>query len=269
MSRRAIKTEARAKQSHADRSLYRSRARFPGKWIGLLCAALLGLTLTGCRTKSFISTRQEVNLGKEGARQVEQEFRVDINSADADRVRRVGQSLVAHMDKRDVPYTFKVLDSKEINAFSLPGGPVYIFKGLLDMMGDDDDALAAVIGHECGHVNARHAAKQLSSQMATNILITLAIPTPATQNLAGLGSEILGLKYSREDEYEADRRGLSYAHYAGYDPQGMIRFFGKLNRLEKRQGGHDPEWLRDHPLTNARIQKAESIIEHTDYRYGQ
>ncbi len=269
MLRSAFKTSAPARLSPAPFFFSSLPTALAMRQAGLLCMVLLAMTLTGCRTKSFLSTRQEVNLGKEGARQVEQEFRVDTNSPDADRVRRVGQSILAHMDRRDVPYVFKVLDSKEINAFSLPGGPVYVFKGLLDMMGDDDDALAAVIGHECGHVNARHAARQLSSQMATNILITLAIPNPASQNLAGLGSQILGLKYSREDEYEADRRGLSYAHYAGYDPQGMIRFFGKLQRLEKRQGGHDPEWLRDHPLTKPRIDKAESIIEHADYRYGQ
>ena len=118
--------------------------------------ALLGTSLTGCRLRSVLSTKQEVNLGREGARQVEQEFRVDTTSADAERVRRVGQSLIAHMDRRDVPYSFKLLDAKEINAFSLPGGPVYVYRGLLDIMGDDDDALACVLGHECGHVNGRH-----------------------------------------------------------------------------------------------------------------
>src|SRR5262245_21151274 len=102
---------------------------------------------TGCRTRSFLSTRQEINLGKEGARQIEMEFRVDSKSADAERVRRVGQSLLPHIDKRDVPYAFRVLDHPSINAVSLPGGPVYIFRGLLDLMGDDDDALAGVIGH--------------------------------------------------------------------------------------------------------------------------
>ncbi|HZP80957.1 MAG TPA: M48 family metallopeptidase [Chthonomonadaceae bacterium] len=225
--------------------------------------------LTGCRTKSFLSTRQEVGLGKEAARQVEQELRVDTSSPDAERVRRVGASLLAHMDRRDVPYSFKVLDAKEINAFSLPGGPVYVFRGLLDMMGDDDDALACVLGHECAHINARHAARQISSQFATNILIGLAIPTATGQNLAGLGAELISLKYSRDDEYEADRRGLSYAHFAGYNPDGMIRFFAKLQRLEKRGGSGDPEWLRSHPLTGARIEKAKTLIEHQDYRYGQ
>lgn len=238
--------------------------------VGLLLV-VLSVGLSGCRTKSFLSTRQEVSLGKEGTRQVEQQFRVDTSSPDAERVRRIGERLLPHIDKRDVPYSFKVLDSPDINAFSLPGGPVFVYRGLLDMIGDDDDALACVMGHELGHINARHAARTISSQLATNILLTLALggASGTTQNLAGLAANLIDLKYSRDDEYEADRRGLSYAHFAGYDPHGMIRFFDKLMRMEKREGHGSPEWLEDHPLTKARIAKAEAIIDHNDYRYGQ
>ena len=230
------------------------------------CAAALGLT--GCRTKSFLSTKQEINLGKEASHEVEQQFRVDTKSPDAERVRAVGARLLPHLDRPGINYTFKVLDNKEINAFSLPGGPVYVFRGLLDMMGDDDDALATVLGHECGHVAARHAARQLSSGLTTSLLINIFIPNPAYNQLAGLGAGVAGLKYSRDDEYEADRRGLSYASEAGYDPNGMVRFFDKLSRMEHRQGANDPEWLRDHPLTQTRIDKAQAIIDKQDYRYG-
>lgn len=229
---------------------------------------LFTMSLTGCRTRSFFSTRQEVNMGKEISRQVEQEYRVETSTADAERVRKIGQALTEHMDKRDVPYTFKVLEDRGINAFSLPGGPVYVYRGLLDLIGSDDDAVACVLGHECGHINARHAAKQISSQYATNILL-IPIPNPTVANLAGGISDIISLKYSRDDEYEADRRGLSYAHYAHFDPNGMLHFFDKLSRMEKREGGIEPEWLQDHPLTKTRIAKAQSIIDHHDYRYGQ
>jgi len=207
-------------------------------------------------------------MGKEISRQVEQEYRVETATPDADRVRNIGQALMDHMDKRDVPYTFKVLDDRDINAFSLPGGPVYVYRGLLDLIGNDDDALACILGHECGHINARHAAKQISSQVATTILL-FPIPNAGAANLANGVSEIVNLKYSRDDEYEADRRGLSYAHFAHYDPNGMIHFFDKLSRMEKREGSIDPEWLQDHPLTKARIAKAQSIIDHSDFRYGQ
>jgi predicted Zn-dependent protease len=207
-------------------------------------------------------------MGKEISRQVEQEYRVETATPDADRVRKIGQLLVDHMDKRDVPYTFKVLDDRDINAFSLPGGPVYVYRGLLDLIGNDDDALACILGHECGHINARHAAKQISSQFATTVLL-FPVPNANVANIASGISEVVKLKYSRDDEYEADRRGLSYAHYAHFDPNGMNHFFDKLSRMEKREGAADPEWLQDHPLTKARIAKAQSIIEHHDYRYGQ
>ncbi len=239
------------------------------RYICALIAMVLGAGGSGCRTRSFLSTRQEIGLGKEGSRQVEQEMKIDTSSADAERVRRIGRSLLEHMDRRDVPYSFKVVDGKEINAFSLPGGPIYVYRGLLDMIGSDDDALACILGHEAGHVNGRHAAKQISSSMLNNILIAVAIPNSTGQNIAGLGSELAGLKYSRDDEYEADRRGLSYAHFAGYNPDGLIRFFDKLSRMEKREGKGDPEWLRTHPLTTTRIQKAQSIVDHNDFRYGQ
>ena len=208
-------------------------------------------------------------MGREGSRQIEMEYRVDTSSPDADRVRRIGQRLLPHVDKRDVPYAFKVLEEPSVNAVSLPGGPVYIFRGLLDAIGDDDDALACVIGHEIGHVNGRHAARQISSQYATQLLLIFGVPDPNIQQVAGLGAELVGLKYSRDDEYDADRRGLSYAHYAGYDPQSMIRFFEKLERIEKRQGKAPAEWLRNHPLSSARIEKANTLIENKNFRYGQ
>lgn len=153
----------------------------------VLCVILLWLPmLSGCRTRSFLSTKQEIELGKEGAREVEQEFRVDTTSPDAERVRRIGESLLPHMDRRDVPYSFKVLISNQINAFSLPGGPVYVFRGLLDLVGNDDSALACVIGHECGHINARHVARHISTDIIHSALISILFPNANVQNAVGL-----------------------------------------------------------------------------------
>lgn len=237
---------------------------------GLFIVATAALALngtTGCRGTNFLSTKDEVRMGRDASKEIEREYRVDTTSADAQRVQRIGERLLVHTDKREgVPYSFKVLDVKEVNAVSLPGGPIYIFRGLLDLIGEDDDALACVMGHEIGHINARHAAKQISQQIAANIGIAVLLKGQA-QDIAGLAANLLSLQYSRDDEYEADRRGLSYAYKAGFDPQGMIRFFKKLNAMER--GGGTPEFLRTHPVTQSRIDRAQKIIEAQDYRYGR
>lgn len=252
--------------SYARRYNQFNQSRFA---ICLLLGCLLSFPLLGgCRTRSYLSTEQEINLGKEGARQVEQEYRVVNSGPQVDRVRRIGNSLLSHMaDRRAVPYTFAVVDSKEVNAFALPGGPIYTTTELLAMLGNDNDALAGVLGHELGHINARHAARQMSSQMTTNILLDLALRSPTNRELAGLGARLVNLKYSRNDEYEADQRGIGYAQRAGYDPNGIIRFFEKLQ--QRAGGGGSPEWLSTHPVTGARIARAQMQIANRNFRFGR
>lgn len=236
---------------------------------GLLALCLsVSLLSTGCRTRSFMSTQQEINLGQEGARQVEQEYRVIDSGPQVQRVQRIGRSLLDHMsDRRDVPYSFGVVEAKGANAFALPGGPIYVTTGLLDLLGSDDAALAGVLGHELGHINARHAARQMSSQLATNVLLDLALQNPSNRQLAGVGTQIVSLKYSREDEYDSDRRGLGYTYHAGYDPRGLISFFQKLQ--QQSQSGGPPEWLSTHPVTSGRIDRAQMQIANKNFSFGK
>lgn len=234
----------------------------------LLASAVALFGANGCKNTNFLSTKEEVRIGRDASKQIEHEYRVDGDTADARRVRRIGARLLLHSDKREgVPYTFKVLDINQVNAVSLPGGPIYVYRGLLDLVGEDDDGLASIIGHEMGHVNARHAAKQISQQMAANIGIAVLLKGQTAQNFAGMASDLLSLHYSRDDEYEADRRGLSYTYKAGFDPRGMIRFFKKLETMDKGSGG--PEFLRTHPVTTSRIGKVEKLIQTQNYPYGQ
>lgn len=216
--------------------------------------ALLGLSF-GCKRGTIWSTADEVRIGKQVSAEIEKEYRLDPDPAHQARVREIGQRLVAVAGKKEYEYTFKVLDRKEINAVSLPGGPIYVFRGLLEMVGSDEDMLAGVIGHELGHINARHLAKQYTKGFWLDLAVMLGTKG-RTQDYASIASALLQLHYSRKDEYEADRLGIEYAYQAGYDPEGIIRFFEKLR--EKERGGEKGLLanLRTHPLTENRIWRA-------------
>jgi predicted Zn-dependent protease len=128
---------------------------------GLLGLLLLGvmLALTGCRGTVW-SKKEEVRIGQQVAAEVEKVYKLDPDPAVQQRVQLIGQRLVAVAGDKDFQYSFKVLESKEINAFALPGGPIYVFRGLIDKVEDDDDMLAGVLAHEMAHINRRHANKQ-------------------------------------------------------------------------------------------------------------
>ncbi|MCS7065050.1 MAG: M48 family metallopeptidase, partial [Fimbriimonadales bacterium] len=198
----------------------------------LLWMMLMGATLvlTGCRGTIW-SKQDEVRIGKEVSLEVEKAYKLDPNPAHQQRVQLIGQRLLTVARVEPYEYTFKVLDSDEVNAFALPGGPVYIMRGLLEMVGDDDE-LACVMGHELAHINRRHAAKQVTRGTWASVLIVLGT-RGKVRDIAELTATLLQLKYSRNQEYEADRLGIEYAYRAGYDPNGMIRFFQKLQARQK------------------------------------
>lgn len=229
---------------------------------GLLFAAVGAslLSLTGCKGTIW-STKEEIQIGKEVAAEVEREYRIDPDPIVQQRVKTIGQRIVAVGGKPQYQYTFTVLDEKEINAFALPGGPIYVFRGLLEKLGDDDDALACVLGHEITHINQRHAAKQYTKGMWAKAALVLLDNSGRVRDGAAIGSALLQLQYSRDDEYESDRYGLEYAYQAGYDPNGMVRFFELLKTLEKGGDKGILANLRTHPLTENRIWRARAQIE--------
>ena len=228
---------------------------------GLFGLLLLGvmLTLTGCRGTTW-SKREEVRIGQQVAAEVEKAYKLDPDPAVQQRVQLIGQRLVAVAGDKDFQYSFKVLDSKEINAFALPGGPIYVFRGLIDKVGNDDDMLAGVLAHEMAHVNRRHANKQYTQGLWRGIVIALA--TKGTvQDIAEITDALLQLRYNRQHEYEADRLAVEYAYKAGYDPHGMLRFLEMLQQEEKVGNRWVETNLRTHPFSDRRAAEVRKQIE--------
>lgn len=216
--------------------------------------------LSGCRGVNILSREEEIRIGREASAEIEKEYEVSTNPADIKLVETIGQKLVAANGLKDFPYTFKVLETREINAISLPGGPIYVFRGLIDLTEGDKDELAAVIAHEIGHIHRRHIAQMYSRGVLADLLISLGTEGTVRTG-AQLAAVLAQLQYSRDDEYESDRYSVRFTYKAGYDPNGIIRFFEKMKRLEKQGKGDIIENnLRTHPLTENRIKRAKEEI---------
>ena len=238
-----------------------------------VCAALLtvgSILMSGCATLYnpatekqeliFITTPIEVALGKNAAMQAAEQYSFIKDPKQADKVTEIGEKLAKVSDRTDLKYHFAVVEDKEINAFTMPGGYVYINSGLLAITNNDDE-LACVIGHEIGHVAARHIAKKLQAQIGYDILMNIALRNASVrqmQQAVDVTFNLVELGYSREDELLADRLGAKYAYKAGYDPMAMITFLKKLK--EKDRAGMGPIFLRSHPYTSKRIEMMERQI---------
>ncbi|MDW8066730.1 MAG: M48 family metalloprotease [Aquificaceae bacterium] len=231
-----------------------------------------GIYLPSCAVASRGSTflnllpeEKEVEIGKAYVPYAIEEFDGLYPDKDVqDYVRNLG-NLLARGVERKLPYQFYVVNSSQINAFALPGGPVMITRSLLSRLGSESE-LAAVLSHELGHINARHHARFLEKQFGLSLLLNLGSfllgDKPygrALLQFGQIGAGLLALKFSRDQEREADRYGIVYVYRAGYDPQGMIRVFELFKSMER--GGRPPEWLSTHPLPDSRIAEVKREIE--------
>jgi predicted Zn-dependent protease len=229
---------------------------------GILAAILL---LPGCATVYnpateqreliFVTTPVEVSLGNVLAARVSKDYKISKDPSQNNRVKDIGAKIAAVSDRKDLKYQFFVIEDEALNAFTTPGGYVYINSGLLDKSSDDE--LACVIGHEIGHIAARHVAKKLQSQIGYDILMNIAVSRTGAgaelQKAASITYNLISLGYSRSDELTADRLGVKYAYKAGYDPNAMISFLKKIQDMKEEQMGF--VFLRSHPYTSDRIKK--------------
>ncbi|MFQ5778922.1 MAG: M48 family metallopeptidase [Terriglobia bacterium] len=215
---------------------------------------------------NLFSLEKEIALGKQLAMQVEQSARMVDDPVVLEYVDRVTQNLVRNSDAR-VPFSVKVIDSKEINAFALPGGFFFLNSGLI-LAADDEAELAGVMAHEISHVTARHGTKNASkAQFAQWAMIPLILLGPGGWAGYGVyqglnfGLPITFLKFSRDAEREADYLGLQYMWKAGYDPTSYISFFEKIREREAKSPGSVPKIFSSHPPTKERITRAQKEIE--------
>jgi predicted Zn-dependent protease len=211
----------------------------------------------------WYSIEKEIRMGKAYAQQVEQSVKLIQDPVVNEYVNRIGQNLVRNSDAK-VPFTIKVIDSDEVNAFALPGGFFYVNSGLI-LAADEEAELAGVMAHEIAHVAARHATRgQTRADIANIATIPLIFIGGgigyAARQVAGIGLPLTFLSFSRAFEAEADYLGLQYMYKAGYDPNAFVAFFEKLESQEKKKPGTLAKAFRTHPLTPDRIQKTQEEI---------
>lgn len=242
------------------------------------------LPLVGCTTNEAtgrsqflpMSWEEEVKIGAEAAPEfIEQSGGELPDQGIVQYVRDMGARLAAQSEMPDIEWEFFVLDSQVINAFALPGGKVFISRGLMSKM-DNEAQLAGVIGHEIGHVTARHGNERMGKAMvAQGLILAAGIGGAVSDNeymqVLGVGTAVGGqlflLKYSRGNELEADALGVRYMAKVGYNPIGQIQVMEILR--EASGGGAPPEWLSTHPASDTRISNLEKIITEKYPRYNE
>jgi predicted Zn-dependent protease len=230
---------------------------------------------TGERRYLGYTWQQETEIGKEASKQVAALFGLYRDPKAESYVIEVGNRVLAtsHLRRpgaeeqfRKTPVNFGVLDSPVINAMALPGGYIYVTRGMLAHL-NNEDQLAAVLGHEIGHVAARHAARQAFQQRLGQGLLLggallgqgFGLPAQDILNLGGMAAQLFFLRYSREDELEADKLAVEYSSLAGYDPREVTAFFQTLGRIQEKEGQGMPSFLSTHPNPGDRIQRIKEL----------
>ena len=232
--------------------------------LSLMVAACATNPVTGKRELSLVSEQQEIQMGQQGAQQVAQEIGLINDQALQNYVQGVGAAIAAKSERPNLPWTFRVVDDPSPNAFALPGGFIFVTRGLLDLMNNEAE-LAPVVGHEIGHVTARHSVQQMSQQQIAQLALGIgSILSPTVAQLGGAASQGLGLlflKYGRDDERQADDLGFRYALGQGYDVRYMDDVFRSLQRLgEASKQSPLPTWLATHPGEAERIQTIDAKL---------
>jgi len=222
---------------------------------------------TGRKELIFVPTDMEVDMGNESHASIIKQYPLSTDQAKISRLQRVGRRVAQVSDRQDYQYQFFLLESKDINAFTTPGGRIYILSALQDKLATDDDELAAVLAHEIGHCAARHIVKKFQAALGydfvSNIIFAQVEMSDFARQVASLSSDslitLVFSAYSRQDEYEADKLALKYLRLSGYGQQGMLRVLEMLER--ESQDSKIPLILRTHPYVSDRIKAVRREID--------
>lgn len=246
--------------------------------VALLAGCAMNAATGRSQFTGLMPSSSEASVGAEENQKVMQQYGVYENRALQAYVTRVGQRIAAQSERKDVQYTFTVLDSPVENAFALPGGYVYITRGLLALMNDEAE-LAGVLAHEMGHVTARHAAERYSQQvvgsLGLNVLGAVIGGGAGVNQALSTGANLFFSQYSQSQEYEADQLGVRYLAQAGYDPTAVSRFLNQLVRsdslIKAQNGGQGdmPSLFSTHPPTASRVQRAATLAAQTSVQGGE
>lgn len=243
----------------------------------LLCTFFSGCSTeyniaTGEQDVFYYSTDKEVQIGRSIVAQVEREYKLTEDPLIQKRVEDIGKKIEAVCDRKDIDYVFKVLEDDEVNAFSLPGGFIYVNRGLVEKV-DNDDQLACVLAHEVAHIVARHSIKKLQAATGFSILKLLVIALPQGQAETATAADLAFLQillgYGRDDELLSDQLASRYAKAAGYKPRAMIDFLEKLQEINRRKPLQPRSYFKTHPYIPDRIrtvkQELGEGIDFSDY----
>ena len=228
----------------------------------VLAAVVMTLAAPAAQAQfGLVSESQELQAGRQADAQLRQKYRVSSDPAMNRIVQTLGNHLAAVSERPNIPWTFRVLDSNELNAFSVPGY-VYMTTATIQAARGDRDMIAGVFAHEIGHTTGKHAVKQMEKGTLGNLLLgTLLGKSSGTiKALGGLAANLVMLGYSRGDENDADKRAVNYMLRAGYDPNGLIRFFDMLNQKGGSSAGGVLTYFRTHPPTGDRISRVKQEI---------
>jgi predicted Zn-dependent protease len=230
------------------------------------CLTLAAAVDPPAASAALISTSQEIRIGREAARDLERRYGVDAHPVRTRRMSAVGGRLTALSARRDLPWRFRILAVRQVNAVSLPGGFVYITRGMLDVLRSDDE-LAYVLAHEIAHVNQRHHVQLIEQYFALSIVITLLFGGDATTaQIADFVGFLLSRGFSRGREFEADDVGVGFAHRAGFRADASLAVLERLRAIEGRDPSQVEVLFRTHPGLADRIVRMRRRLRELGYR---